>query len=138
MTNLQDLTASQLNRIIAIKEKIESLQSEIASIADDGGEAPDPVEKVKRRRMSAAARKRIAAGAKARWAKVKGAAAIERGWKGRHYRRHQGQMGQVEGRDKSDTGSPQKAGSTQQPGGQGQAGGGSQSQMGQSEGSRTD
>ena len=75
MTNLQDLTASQLNRIIAIKEKIESLQSEIASIADDGGEAPDPVEKVKRRRMSAAARKRIAAGAKARWAKVKGVAA---------------------------------------------------------------
>jgi hypothetical protein len=74
MINLQDLTTSQLNRIIALKEKIETLQGEIASIVNGGGEAPVPVEKVKRRRMSAAARKRIAAGARARWAKVKGTA----------------------------------------------------------------
>ena len=72
MTNLQDLTTSQLNRIIALKERIESLQAEISSVVDGGGEAPVPAEKPKRRRMSAAARKRIADGATARWAKVKG------------------------------------------------------------------
>jgi len=33
MTNLHDLTTSQLNRIIAIKEQIETLQGEIESIA---------------------------------------------------------------------------------------------------------
>jgi hypothetical protein len=42
MTNLHDLTTSQLNRIIAIKEQIETLQGEIESIAGDGGEVPSP------------------------------------------------------------------------------------------------
>ena len=74
MTNLQDLTASQLNRIIAIKERIETLEDEIESIAGDGGEIPVPFEG-KRRRMSAAARASIAAGARARWARVKGTGA---------------------------------------------------------------
>ncbi len=71
MINLKDLTTSHLNRIIALKEKIESLEAEITSIVNGGGETPAPVEKVKRRRMSAAARKRIAAGARARWARLK-------------------------------------------------------------------
>jgi hypothetical protein len=73
MTNLIDLTTSQLSRIIAIKERIETLQRELNSIAGDGGELPMPL-KSKKRRMSAAARARIAAGARARWARVKGTA----------------------------------------------------------------
>jgi len=34
MTNLANLTTSQLNQIIAIKEQIEALQGQIESIAD--------------------------------------------------------------------------------------------------------
>jgi hypothetical protein len=71
MINLQDLTASQLNRIIALREQIETLQSEIESVAGNGGELSAPLVKGKKRRMSAAARKRIAAGARARWARLK-------------------------------------------------------------------
>jgi hypothetical protein len=75
MTNLKDLTTGQLHHIIAIKEQIEKLQSQIDSIVAGGGNVPtpSPVEVPKKRRMSAAARARIAAGARARWAKVKAA-----------------------------------------------------------------
>jgi hypothetical protein len=72
MTNLTSLTVNELHRIVAIKEHIEKLQGEIASIAGDGGEIPVPF-KATRRRMSAAARARIAAGQRARWARVKAA-----------------------------------------------------------------
>jgi hypothetical protein len=41
MTNLTDLTTSQLQQIIAIKEEIEKLQSQLESIAG-GGEVPTP------------------------------------------------------------------------------------------------
>ena len=76
MTNLTDLTTSQLHRIISIREQIEKMQSQIASIAGDGGISSPPAAKVKKkRRMSAAGRARIAAGARARWAKVKAAKA---------------------------------------------------------------
>jgi hypothetical protein len=72
MINLTDLTTSQLNNIIAIKEKIEMLQSQIESIAD-GGETPISSKARKTRRgMSAAGRARIAAAQRARWAKLKG------------------------------------------------------------------
>ena len=77
MINLQDLTTSQLNRIIAIKEQIETLQSEMESIANDGIETSAqtsvPVKEAGKRRMSAAGRARIAAAATARWAKAKAA-----------------------------------------------------------------
>jgi hypothetical protein len=42
MTNLHDLTTSQLHRIIAIKEQIEALQGELATIAGDSGETAVP------------------------------------------------------------------------------------------------
>jgi len=76
MTNLHDLTTSQLNRIIAIKEQIETLQGEIESIAGDGGEVPSPFpgDNPRKRRRSAAVRARMAAAQKARWAKIKGKA----------------------------------------------------------------
>jgi hypothetical protein len=41
MTNLSSLTTGQLHRILAIKEQIEALQSQIQSIAG-GGEIPIP------------------------------------------------------------------------------------------------
>jgi hypothetical protein len=73
MTNLHDLTTSQLHRIIAIKEQIEALQGELTTIAGDGGETPAPPKAKKgKRRMSAAGRAAISAAAKARWARVKG------------------------------------------------------------------
>ena len=76
MTNLYDLTTSQLNRVIAIKEQIERLQSELQSIAGDGQALPAASEGGgKKRHMSAAGRARIAAAARARWAEYRGSAA---------------------------------------------------------------
>ena len=73
MTNLTDLTTGQLHRIIAIKEQIETLQGQIDSLVAGGGmPSPFALKVPKKRRMSVAARARIAAGARARWARVKG------------------------------------------------------------------
>jgi hypothetical protein len=74
MTNLHDLTTSQLHRIIAIKEQIEELQSELATIAGDGGEFPPPFPEDKPRKgcRSAAVRAKMAVAQKARWARIKG------------------------------------------------------------------
>src|SRR5271157_897145 len=84
MTNITNLTTSQLNQIIAIKEQIEALQSQIESIAaGDGGETPIPAAAkaaipVKRKyHMSAAHRRKLikalARARKIRWAKAKAA-----------------------------------------------------------------
>ena len=84
MTNLKDLTTSQLKSIIAIKEEIEALQSAMESIAGGGGgggeipipaaeEAPVPAKK-KHHMTTAHRRKLVKALAKARqirWAKAK-------------------------------------------------------------------
>jgi len=76
--NLKDLSTAQLNRIIAIKEQIESLQAEIDSIASAGGGNEVPVPAIdakpvrKKHKMSKAGRAAIAAAAKARWAKARG------------------------------------------------------------------
>jgi hypothetical protein len=74
MTNLHDLTTSQLHRIIAIKEQIEALQGELATIAGDGGEMPHPFheDKPRKGRRSATVRAKMAAAQKARWAGIKG------------------------------------------------------------------
>ncbi len=70
MTNLQNLTVGQLRKVVAIKEQIERLQSQLSAFAEGGSAAP--VRARRRRRMSASARARIAAAQRARWAKVKG------------------------------------------------------------------
>ena len=70
MTNLQDLTTSQLNRIIAIKEQIEQLETQLASVFVETT-MPEVAGK-KRRRMSAEGKANMAAAARARWAKIKG------------------------------------------------------------------
>jgi hypothetical protein len=79
--NITNLTSSQLNQIIAIKEQIETLQSQIESIA--GGEVPTPFTPeapapAKRKyRMSAAHRRKLikalAKARKIRWAKARAA-----------------------------------------------------------------
>jgi hypothetical protein len=74
MTNLHNLTVAELRKVVAIKEKIEALQSRLDSIAgDDGAAAHGPAVpgRRKKRRMSAAARARIGAAQRARWAKAK-------------------------------------------------------------------
>jgi len=81
--NITELTTTQLNQIIAIKEQIETLQSQINSIAAGGGgeipipsaaEAPTPA---KRKYHMSAAHKRklikaLARARKIRWATAKG------------------------------------------------------------------
>ncbi len=63
------LSASQLRRAAGIKHKIESLQQELTRLL--GGTAGVAAPR-KGRKMSAVARRKIAAAQKARWAKVKG------------------------------------------------------------------
>jgi hypothetical protein len=72
MTNLSDLSIGQLNRIIAIKEQIAKLEGELESVAGNGHlSIPPAMAAPKKRRMSAAWRAKIAASARARWAKAK-------------------------------------------------------------------
>jgi len=73
MSDFKDLTVDQLRKILSIKEQIEDLQRELESVTA-GGEIHSPMaaEQPKKRRMSAAGRARIAAGARARWAKLRG------------------------------------------------------------------
>ena len=84
--NIKDLSTDQILQIIVIKKKIEKLhkavekrveklQAKIDSIAGDGA-MPSPSTK-KKRRMSRAGRAAIAAGARARWAKIKGKGAAK-------------------------------------------------------------
>ena len=86
MMNLTELTTSQLRRIVAIKEEIEALQAQIQSLAGDTETpAPRAANGRRKRRLSPAGRARIAAAAKARWAKHRGepATALEPAWKRR-------------------------------------------------------
>jgi hypothetical protein len=84
-TSLADLTTGQLHRILALKEQIEALQTEISSIAGGGGEIPipspgEPAIPAKRKYHMTAAHKRklikaLAKARKIRLAKLKGAKA---------------------------------------------------------------
>ena len=72
---LSSLSATQLKRAVAIKEEIEQLEAELSGIA---GEPPKAISTVapifapKKRTMSAAAKAKISAAQKARWAKERG------------------------------------------------------------------
>lgn len=90
MVTLQNLTTEQLRKAISIKEEIERLEDQLAGIMGDGGpvtgkrrgrprksmdetatiENTEALPK-KSRKMSAAGRAKIAAAAKARWAKFR-------------------------------------------------------------------
>jgi len=68
MNSIANLSASQLRRAASIKDQIDTLNSELSRLlaTPDGRTAP-----AGSRTMSAAARRKIAAAQKARWAKVK-------------------------------------------------------------------
>jgi hypothetical protein len=68
--NLFDLTVNQLKRAAAIKEQIEGLNKELATIL--GASAKSEAAPNKKRTMSASVKKKIAAAQKARWARVQG------------------------------------------------------------------
>lgn len=72
MSNLLSLTSTQLKRAAGLKDKITALEKELASILGGSASTSTPAPK-KKSKMSAAARAKIGAAQKARWAKVKGA-----------------------------------------------------------------
>jgi len=75
MTELKNLTVEQLRQAVSIKERIVSLEAELSAIMVDGTSGPVKSQVASSstgRRMSAAGRARIAAAARARWAKVRG------------------------------------------------------------------
>ena len=68
-----NLTPQQLRKAANIQEKIQSLQKQLGQLL--GGEvstAAEPTEAPKKRKFSAAARAKMKAAQKARWAKIKG------------------------------------------------------------------
>jgi len=71
MKSLLSLSVAQLKRAAKLKAQIERLQSKLESLA--GSDSPGPGRKPgrKRRKMSAAARRKISLAQKARWAKAK-------------------------------------------------------------------
>jgi len=72
MNSITNLSARQLRRAAEIKEKIQSLESELNRIFTSP-EATPVMEAKPKRKMSPAARAKIAAAQRARWAKLKGA-----------------------------------------------------------------
>ena len=68
-SNLSNVTVAQLKRAIVLRERIEKLESQLSGVL--GGVALGSANGVGRRTMSAAARARIAAAQKLRWAKQK-------------------------------------------------------------------
>ena len=73
MTGLLNLSTARLKRIVALKQQIEKLSAKLETLAG-GSAAPVGRPAKKRWTMSAAARRKISAAAKARWAKVRAAA----------------------------------------------------------------
>jgi hypothetical protein len=71
------LSAGQLRKAAAVREKIDKLERQLAVLLGSPAATPRPAPKEpsvaprKRRRMSTAARAKMAAAAKARWAKAK-------------------------------------------------------------------
>jgi hypothetical protein len=68
--NITSLSAQQLRQAADLKEKISSLQAQLAKYLDGEASASDTAPR-KKSKMSAAGRARIIAAQKKRWAKVK-------------------------------------------------------------------
>ena len=70
--NISDLSAAQLRRAASIKERIERLHKELTSIlGTDSPTSTAPEGRGIKRRMTAAAKKKLSDSQKARWAKTK-------------------------------------------------------------------
>jgi hypothetical protein len=73
-----NLSIQQLRTAVDLKEKIEALETQLATLLGSG--VPAPVKAVKKRRgMSAAGKARIAAAQKLRWSKLKAAKPVKKG-----------------------------------------------------------
>ena len=73
MNELLNLSVAKLERMAALKSKIERLQSQLEAIVSNVSRTPGKKAGSRRRKMSAAARRKISLAAKARWAKVRAA-----------------------------------------------------------------
>lgn len=73
MSSINQLTPAQLRKAASIKEKIASLEKQLAAIVGTSAPAASAKPARKKGGMSAAGRARIAAAQKLRWAKVKAA-----------------------------------------------------------------
>ena len=71
--SLVNLSASQLKRALAVREKIDALEAEFNSIMENNGTVASVAGKGKRK-MSSEAREKIAAAQRARWARAAGKA----------------------------------------------------------------
>jgi methionyl-tRNA synthetase len=71
-SSIANLSAQQLRRAANIKDKIQLLENELGRILGTSTKSSNAVAPKKKRKMSAAGRAKIAAAARARWAKVKG------------------------------------------------------------------
>ena len=71
-----NITPQQLRKAADLQEKIQSLQKELGQILG-GSDETAAIKGPKKRRMSAAGRARIAAAAKARWAKIRAKKAVK-------------------------------------------------------------
>ena len=75
MTNnsIANLSVAQLTKVIAVREKIETLERQLATLSGSEGEAVVATKGRRKRRggMSAAGRARVGAAARKRWAKLK-------------------------------------------------------------------
>ena len=81
MNSIINLSVKQLHRAASIKHQIETMQEQLSRLLGGTVGAATPR---KRRKMSAAGRRRIAAAQKARWAKAKGRkSAAKPVWKAR-------------------------------------------------------
>jgi hypothetical protein len=70
-SSITNLSAQQLRRAANLKDKIQSLQSQLEKIVGSSTKPVAVAAPKKKRKMSAAGRAKIAAAQKARWAKIK-------------------------------------------------------------------
>jgi hypothetical protein len=75
-TEWMQLSLQTLERAVSVRRKIEQLEKLLSSIFEES--TPTQVRRGLKRRMSAAARAKISAAAKARWAKRRGTVATRR------------------------------------------------------------
>jgi hypothetical protein len=73
MKQLLQLSAAKLQQILVVKRQIERLESRLAVLIGSGLPSPGAALVKKKRKMSAAARRKISLAAKARWAKFRAA-----------------------------------------------------------------
>lgn len=71
MTYPTNITPGQLRHAADLKEQIDTLQYELSELLGSSGQHEDGVAAGPKRRMSRAGRARIAAAARARWAKLR-------------------------------------------------------------------